>query len=288
MLKQHIKPLDYSYNDSEETATEVPELNIDEPKVDKSFLKGSSEPIARVQDIQVAQKELDIEIPEIKQAVTDKASIPVSTQKTVQKSLSTPESAKATIDKLVEVDKAAKNPLIFVNKYMGLHEDNPEHQDTIKGFMDAAVPGWVKKGSDMTKDSFAWCAALVNNVLNEGGFGQLEYGNDRFNLIRARQYSNIGEPTSLDKGKPGDIIVVKDKSTNGYHVAFYAGEKNGVPLMMGGNQNDQVNIKEVDTDSLDIVSMRRLKNVEDLDKESLNKILDTKYYIKKGNKLNTR
>ena len=212
--------------------------------------------------------------------------------KVVGAALTETDNPKEVIEEIAKVDKkAANNPLIFAQKYLGIDEKDPTQQATIKGFINKAVPGFVKKASEVSQDAKAWCAAFVNNVLNEGDFGGLDYESDKYNLIRARKYAKIGEEVpNISEGKPGDIMVVKDLTgTNGYHVAFYSGKKNGKHLMLGGNQDGRyVNVKEIDEDSLKIVSVRRLKNIEDIDEDSLKLITSSKHYSSTDKKSNLR
>ncbi len=176
-------------------------------------------------------------------------------------------------------EEAAGNPLSFASRYLGIDENDPNGQKVIKGFFDEAVPGWVKEKGEVTKDSKAWCAAFANHVLQETNLDTLEYGKDAFNLVRARQYQNIGsEVDGLENAKPGDVVVVQDKQTKGYHVAFYSGRKNGKYLMLGGNQDNKVSVKEINTDSLNVTAVRRVKNVQSIKDSGLADINSTEHY----------
>lgn len=185
------------------------------------------------------------------------------------------------IDEVSKTDKeAAKNPLVFASKYLGVNEKNPQQQETIKGFLNSALPNFIKDKGEVAKDTAAWCAAFVNNVLNEGNFKGVD-NKDAASKLRARTYATVGDPVSgLAKAKPGDIVVVKNKKNGSYHVAFYAGEKNGQYYMLGGNQNDEVNISMINPDSVQIEAVRRVNNMEDVGTDELNEILSTKYYNK--------
>lgn len=176
-------------------------------------------------------------------------------------------------------EEAAGNPLSFASKYLGIDENNTDGQKVIKGFFDEAVPGWVKKKGEVTKDSKAWCAAFANHVLQESNLDTLEYGDDVFNLVRAKQYQNIGsEVNGLDNAKPGDVVVVQNKETKGYHVAFYSGKKDGKYLMLGGNQDNKVSVKEINTDSLNITAVRRVRDVQSIKDSGLADINSTEHY----------
>ena len=201
----------------------------------------------------------------------------VEVKKVIDNNLIDPEKSKETIKTVVEEDETvANNPLNLANKYLGLDENNTEQQDTIKGFLNNAIPGYMKNKGEVTKDENAWCAAFVNSILKEGKFETLDYGKDKYNLIRAKQYENIGSKVQdINSAKPGDIVIVQSKKTKGYHVAFYSGKEGNRNLILGGNQNNIVSVKEIDMDSTNVVSIRRIKNIEDMKKINLAKINST-------------
>ena len=179
---------------------------------------------------------------------------------------------------LIKYDTSlTNNPLVFAEKYLGVSETNPEQQGTVQGFLNDAVPGYAENPEDVTKDEMAWCAAFMNNILNQGSLDTLNYGNDRYNLIRAKQYSEIGEPVdSIESASPGDIIVTQKDGQ--FHVGLYAGTKNGRNLLLGGNQGDRVSVKEINNDS--IYSVRRISTIGKVEQKDLDRIINTQYYDK--------
>lgn len=198
----------------------------------------------------------------------------------IAKEIKDPVKSKEVINTVIENDVvASRNPLMLANKYLGFDENNTKHQSTIKGFLNEAVPGYIKNNGSVTKDQNAWCAAFVNNILSEGKFDTLDYGKDNYNLIRAKQYSNIGSPVkSVDEAKPGDVVVTRNK-INGkwnYHTGFYSGKKDGKYTMIGGNQNNKVSVKTIPKDS--IYSVRRIKGVEQLKAAEQKNILSTEFF----------
>lgn len=168
-----------------------------------------------------------------------------------------------------------------------MDESDTEHQKTIKGFFDNAVPGFVKNQNQVSEDAYAWCAAFVNNILNESGFDIPLQGEDIYDKVRAKEYSKIGTKITNKSAKPGDIMVIKN-SSGGYHVGFYAGKNNDKYLMLGGNQNNQVNIKELNLDSIEIISFNRIGDFKDLNPEELKKLYSTEYYQSSDGKLITQ
>jgi uncharacterized protein (TIGR02594 family) len=195
---------------------------------------------------------------------------------------------KDAVVQVANVDKQGiRNPLYFANKYLGIREDDPKQQKTIKGFLNDAVgKNWVEKDSEVTLDSRAWCAAFVDHILEEGKFNRLDTTNT-FSRVRAKEYKNIGQPVaSLSKATPGDLIILTNKKTGGSHVGFYAGKDGDDYTILGGNQDDQVNIKPIDTDSVD-VTVRRIKDVENMPEKDLNIFYSSEYYFKDDKKLRT-
>ena len=192
------------------------------------------------------------------------------------KSLYNSDNPDVFLQTLIKYDTSlTNNPLIFAEKYLGVSETNPEQQETVQGFLNDAVPGYAKNPEDVTKDEMAWCAAFMNNILNQGSLDTLNYGNDRYNLIRAKQYSEIGEPVaSIESASPGDIIVTQKDGQ--FHVGLYAGTKNGRNLLLGGNQGDRVSVKEINNDS--IYSVRRISTIGKVEQKDLDRIINTQYY----------
>lgn len=113
----------------------------------------------------------------------------------------------------------------------------------------------------------AWCGGFVNHVLTEGGFDTKVKG--AYNKMRADSYAGLGTKVYVSEkaekyyaasgrakernggkvlasgnpmnAKVGDIVV-KDSGKN-RHVGFFVGyDDDGNVLMLGGNQNNEVNI----------------------------------------------
>ena len=205
-----------------------------------------------------------------------------------QQTLANPVEAPKLISEIIKTDdKVANNPLNFANKYLGLDENNPEHQKTIQGFLNSAIPGLLENASGVTQNKNAWCSAFVNSILNEGGFDTLNPGKDAYNLIRAQKYSTIGEAvegetkSGIDQAKPGDIVVMQGLG-GGFHVGFYSGTNNGNVVILGGNQNNRVSLKELLPGKQAIVAVRRVNGVEELKPGKLDDILATEHYDNKS------
>jgi uncharacterized protein (TIGR02594 family) len=197
-----------------------------------------------------------------------------------------PIKAPDVIDTIIKEDESvSRNPLNLANKYLGIDENDVKQQDVIKGFLNNAVPGYMNNKGEVTKDQNAWCAAFVNSVLVEGDYERLDYGKDNYNLIRAKQYENYGDKVqNIDQAQDGDLLVTKayNKATKrwSYHTGFYSGKKDGEYTMLGGNQDDRVTVKVIQSDSIHAV--RRIKGVQALKKAEKDRIQNTKYFDKES------
>lgn len=204
---------------------------------------------------------------------------------------------RSTVDQIIEEDKAvSNNPLKLASKYLGIDEGNVEQQETIKGFLNNAVPGYIGKKGEVTKNTNAWCAAFVNDILTEGGHTTLDYGKDKYNLIRAKEYSNIGTDLGdITNAVAGDVVVTKNwvvnpKTKKGrwqHHVGFYSGKKGEKNLMLGGNQSNRVSVKEI-SESATIVAVRRIKGMDEIKALDLKGVQDTEFYDKSSSTAKTR
>lgn len=189
------------------------------------------------------------------------------------------------ITAVMENEKAAlrTNPLAFANKYLGLNENATEDQEAVMGFLNSALPGFIKNKANVTLNSSAWCAAFVHSILVESGYKPLEISKSKAERVRALDYARIG--TGVDGGiknaKPGNVVVIRSKKSGRHHVGFHSGfTNNGIPLMFGGNQSDLVSIKEINLGFYDVVGVRDLGAVTDMSEEDLKIINGTKFYNK--------
>jgi len=100
--------------------------------------------------------------------------------------------------------------------------------------------------SDIYKnDDVSWCGLFISHLLRITGKPPLDYKNDKWNILRARQYLNWGEEVKLSEARLGDIVVLE--RTGGGHVfILLAKTKEGNPIGIGGNQSNSVTIAEFD------------------------------------------
>ena len=88
-----------------------------------------------------------------------------------------------------------------------------------------------------TDDETPWCAAFANWVLMEAGIARTE-------SAAALSFSKWGVATK--KPKYGDIVVFDHGKGRG-HVGFFMGFKGSKTGVLGGNQNDEVNVTWFET-----------------------------------------
>lgn len=145
----------------------------------------------------------------------------------------------------------------IARQFMGIREvrgniDNPQIMAMLK--LDA---NWPKH------DEVPYCSAFVNYVCFLGGL-------ERTYSLRARSWLKVGEVISLHQAVPEeeDIVILKRGGTNEPgpdvieapgHVGFYVGILGGRIMVLGGNQNDEVNISSYSQDRL--LGVRRLRQV---------------------------
>ena len=189
------------------------------------------------------------------------------------------------ITAVMENEEAAlrTNPLAFANKYLGLNENATEDQEAVMGFLNSALPGFIKNKANVTLNSSAWCAAFVHSILVESGYKPLEISKSKAERVRALDYARIGNAVDggITNAKPGNVVVIRSKKSGRHHVGFHSGfTNNGIPLMFGGNQSDLVSIKEINLGFYDVVGVRDLGAVTDMSEEDLKIINGTKFYNK--------
>ena len=104
--------------------------------------------------------------------------------------------------------------------------------------------------SEVKDDAVPWCAAFVGSILAKTG--TLGTGS-----LMARSYETWGDAVaSLDDAQRVDVVVLSRTSDPRFgHVGFYHGHGAGKVHLLGGNQNDQVNVSQYAMDR--VVAIRR-------------------------------
>lgn len=103
-----------------------------------------------------------------------------------------------------------------------------------------------------TDDDVPWCAAFVNWVLMQAGLPVTK---------SAAALSFLDWGLKVKTPKYGDLVVFDYGNGRG-HVGFYVGERGGKISVLGGNQDDSVNVKQFTSNAYDI-EYRRLKTMGD-------------------------
>jgi len=132
--------------------------------------------------------------------------------------------------------------------YLGVQEvPGKKHNPIILGWL-RAIGSWIHD------DETAWCSTFAN-------YCALLAGLERSHKLNARSWLNVGEPVNLEDAQRGDVVIlwrVSPKSSYG-HVAFFESYTPRYRLvrLLGGNQNDEVNISPYDVGR--ILGIRRLR-----------------------------
>lgn len=133
------------------------------------------------------------------------------------------------------------------NKYRGTWEwaGNEHNPKVLAMYADAGHP-------EIRKDEVPWCAAYVGAVLARLGL-------QNTGSLLARSYLEWGvKVPTLGDSIPGDIVVFKrgNSSWQG-HVGFLVGMQGDWVHVLGGNQNNQVNVSKYPKSKL--LGIRRVK-----------------------------
>ncbi len=105
----------------------------------------------------------------------------------------------------------------------------------------------TNRGKTLKTDEAAWCSAFVNWCLKKAGI----IGT---NSTGAKSWLRWGK--RLNEGVFGCVVIFR--RTGGGHVGFYVATQGNHILVLGGNQNDAVNIKKYK--KADVLGYRWPKN----------------------------
>lgn len=148
-----------------------------------------------------------------------------------------------------------KTPFQLAQNFLGLKElPGDDHSREILKMFAEVGHEWVKD------DETAWCAAFVGAMLERCGHRSTR-------ALNARSYEDWGMHVSAENVEPGDIVVMWRKDRDGPygHVGFFAGwDDRGWPMVLGGNQNNEVNIRPYDPDR--VLTYRTAPNIHSVPK----------------------
>ncbi len=135
-------------------------------------------------------------------------------------------------------------------QYLGIKEipggkSNPVILDMAKGLGIADI---------YLNDDTAWCGLFMSHLFRITGKPKLEYGFDKYQILRANAYKTWGKPVSKDDMRLGDVVILE--RPGGGHVFILIGvSPSGNPIGIGGNQSNSVSISEFNKDR--VVAIRR-------------------------------
>lgn len=142
--------------------------------------------------------------------------------------------------------------------------------DVAKGYIGTKeIPGknhnpvvvrWLRKlASWINDDETAWCSAFVNFCADEAGY-------ESTGKLNARSWLDIGQHLELAEARKGDVITLWRGSPDGWqgHVAFldHHNPTRGLVYLLGGNQNNEVNITAYPQGR--VIGVRRLRSLDRL------------------------
>lgn len=135
-------------------------------------------------------------------------------------------------------------------KYYGQKEvDGPESNPWILRIIKKMFPS----ANDDSKVS--WCSVFMHAICEEAGI----YIPKDPRSGTARSWLEFGTPIEIDKAEPGDVVIFWRESPSSWkgHVALWVNDRgNGTVRVLGGNQDNAVNIRSYGKDR--ILGVRRL------------------------------
>jgi len=131
-------------------------------------------------------------------------------------------------------------------KDLGTWEWKDGHNPKVLKYFADVGHDWVKD------DETAWCAAFVGSKLKEAGLPHT-------GKLNARSYLDWGQSVEIGSAEPGDVVILWRGSPDSWkgHVGFFVRFEGEDVILLGGNQNNQVNERSYPADR--ILGVRRMK-----------------------------
>lgn len=122
--------------------------------------------------------------------------------------------------------------LTIARSYEGLREiPGKNHNRTILGWLKRLKAWWLD-------DETPWCGVFVAECMRQAGLTELpKY------WMRASAWGMWGVNLRTPQVAPGAVLVFTRKG--GGHVGFYVGEDATFYYVLGGNQNNMVNVAKI-------------------------------------------
>lgn len=106
----------------------------------------------------------------------------------------------------------------------------PKHSPIILGWLERLKAWW-------RDDETPWCGVFVAHCMQEAGIPIPKL------YMRASEWATWGVNLRKERLAPGAVLVFARKG--GGHVGFYVGEDDNYYFVLGGNQNNSVNIHKI-------------------------------------------
>ena len=131
-----------------------------------------------------------------------------------------------------------------LQEYGVTEKPGSKHEERILEYFDATDHDWVRT------DETAWCSAFMNHCAQEAGL-------EKTGALNARSWLEIGE--EVEEPQLGDVVIFWREKRDSWkgHVGIYIGEDEKYIHCLGGNQRNEVNIKDYSKALL--LGFRRLK-----------------------------
>ncbi|MBB5351072.1 uncharacterized protein (TIGR02594 family) [Haloferula luteola] len=160
-----------------------------------------------------------------------------------------PETLGGIIRELVRMGKLPTlDPYGMARTYLGCREIPGSRDNPLIVAWHRRIATWI------SDDETAWCSAFANAMCQD-----CEY--ERSGKLNARSWLEVGQSVELAQAKPGDVVVLWRGSRSGWegHVAFFEhyNANRDLIYMLGGNQNNEVNVTGYATNRL--LSIRRIR-----------------------------
>ncbi len=122
--------------------------------------------------------------------------------------------------------------LAIARSYEGVREvPGKKHNNVILGWLKRLKAWWMD-------DETPWCGVFVAECMRQAGFNELpKY------WMRASAWGLWGANLRSTHIAPGAILVFTRRG--GGHVGFYVGESEQFYYVLGGNQNNMVNVAKI-------------------------------------------
>jgi len=162
----------------------------------------------------------------------------------------------------VEPDPRWSLPFDIAKTYLGTKEIPGKANNPLIVRWHRRLLSWI------SDDETAWCSSFANFCAAEAGY-------ESSGKVNARSWLEVGEPVTLANVRKGDVVILWRGRKDGWegHVAFldHYNSVRELLYLLGGNQNNEVNITAYSTAQL--LGIRRLRSLDRLQGNTGNLII---------------